>query len=109
MTEADWWTAQVAEPTNLLLMAHFADWLQERDDPRWEPMQLLFVWRRTGIVSYGALPIYTPMGVNPGRRCDLPRAWTGEYCWRRDAVLERFLTLTRKCRKRLLKQPDAGT
>jgi hypothetical protein len=41
MEEADWVAAMTANPNCTVTMSAFADFLQERGDPRWEPLAWL--------------------------------------------------------------------
>jgi len=41
VNEQDWIAAMEAEPACVRTMAAFSDWLQERGDPRWEPLAWL--------------------------------------------------------------------
>ena len=42
MDEQAWIAAMRANPHCLRTMGGFADWLQERGDPRWEPLMMLY-------------------------------------------------------------------
>ena len=48
MEEADWVAAMEAEPENCLLMGLFADWLDERNDPRAGLFRMLWEGGKVG-------------------------------------------------------------
>jgi len=41
MDESTWVAAMRANPTCVVVMAAFSDWLQEQGDPRWKPLAWL--------------------------------------------------------------------
>jgi uncharacterized protein (TIGR02996 family) len=76
MNEEAWIAAMRANPHCLQTMGAFADWLQERDDPRWEPLMLLY---NNGKVGYRFGYTY-----NVGRQSCVGISWLD------DAVMDRL-------------------